>query len=188
MSLDRQPLGEPNDDNRPGDSSLLNQTPQLTQATLANRRGQKRRRWWPIVAPVTLLAVGASLLSPAARHQWALSLIRQPSHYTSLSFDEASALPSRALKGKPIAVSFTVSNQEGHSVHYRYVLTQSDSAASKILQSSARTVSSGANWNVHTTIKPTCATSPCQIKIALPGHPETIDFLLTVKAKSKRHR
>jgi hypothetical protein len=31
---------------------------------------------------------------------------------------------------------------------------------------------------VSTTVRPTCMTSPCKVRVSLPGYPETIDFLL----------
>jgi hypothetical protein len=147
----------------------------------ANHRAQGPKRWWPLVVPVVVVAVGASLLFPAGRHQWALSLFRQPTRYTTLSFNEAWALPATAVRGEPIAISFTVSNQEGHTVYYRYSLAQNDGKTSRTLDSSARRIAPGANWLVRTVIKPTCADSPCQIKVTLPGYPQTIDFLLTMK-------
>jgi hypothetical protein len=188
MHADRQPLNE-QDDEWPGNTDYLDRQPphrQSAHSARPNHRGRKFRRWWPIVAPAVVVAVGTSLLSPAARHQWAISLFRQPTRYTSLSFNEASELPAKAIKGRPIIVSFTVGNQEGRSVHYRYVITQSDSEGTRILQSSARAVASGTNWTVSTRISPTCAKSPCRIEIALPGQPETIDFLLTIEAKRKK--
>jgi hypothetical protein len=188
LAPNRQPLDQRHDD-WPGNAEHLDHQTrhqQTARTARPNHRGPRSKRWWPIVVPIAALGVGASLLSPAARHQWAISLFRQPTRYTTLSFNEAWELPAKAIKGKPVAVSFTVSNQEGRSVYYRYVLTQSDGRTSSILQSSARAVASGANWTVRTQVKPTCAKSPCQIKVALPGHPETIDFLLTVEAKRKK--
>jgi hypothetical protein len=137
------------------------------------------RRWWPILTPLALLAAGASLLSPAGRQQWALSLFRQPARYTVLSFTHASALPPAALTNEPITVSFMVSNHEGHVVDYRYVLTAGGRGGSHIVGESTRSVAAGAAWIVSTSVRPRCD-SPCRIEVSLPGHPETIDFLVTI--------
>ena len=87
--------------------------------------GQKptARRWWPTVTALALLAVGASLLSPYGRHQWALSLFRQPTPYTVLAFSRPTALPATAVANEPVGISFTVANHEGHAVDYRYELS-----------------------------------------------------------------
>jgi len=128
--------------------------------------------------PLALLAAGASLLSPSGRHQWALSLFRQPARYTVLAFDRPSALPTPASVNAAITVSFMVGNHEGHEVTYRYVLT-SGGRRSRILAESTRAVAAGATWTVSAMVRPRCDVSPCRIKVALPGHPETIDFLVT---------
>jgi hypothetical protein len=132
--------------------------------------------------PLAVLAAGASLLSPAGRHQWALSLFRQPARYTVLSFSHASALPSAARINEPIAVSFMVGNHEGHAVGYRYVLAASGGGRSHILGESTRTVAAGATWTVSTSVRPRCDISLCRIEVSLPGHPETIDFRVTITA------
>jgi hypothetical protein len=145
------------------------------------------RRWWPTLTGLAVLTMGVSLLLPAGRHQWALSLFRQPAPYTILSFDRAWALPPTAVINKPITVSFTVTNHEGRVVNYRYVLSASGDGSSRILGESARTIAAGTTWKVSTVVRPTCDTGPCRIKVSLPGHPETIDFLVTLKTRQKKH-
>jgi hypothetical protein len=145
------------------------------------------RRWWPTVTALVLLAVGASLLSPYGRHQWALSLFRQPTPYTVLAFSRPAALPATAVVNEPVGISFTVANHEGHAVHYRYVLSAGSSSGTHVLGSSARTVPDGATWTVSRAVRPTCGTSPCRLEVSLPGHPETIDFLVTLTAAGRPH-
>jgi hypothetical protein len=148
----------------------------------------RERRWWIFVAPVVLIAVGISLLLPAGRHQWALSLFRQPTNYTALSFDRAWALPSRAAKNAPLSISFDIANHEGRAVRYRYVVSETSAGEAGTYQAlgeSARTVASGGTWSVSTSIRLSCTRSPCRVEVALPGHPETIDFLLTVTARKR---
>jgi len=145
------------------------------------RRKPGVRRWWPTMTAVAALAVGASLLSPAGRHQWALSLIRQPTPYTVLFFDKPAALPTTAAIGKPITASFTVANHEGRRMDFRYVLSASSGRSSRILAESTRSIPAGANWTVTRTFRPKCAISPCRIEVSLPGHPEKIDFLVSLE-------
>jgi O-antigen/teichoic acid export membrane protein len=141
-----------------------------------------RRRWWPWLTALAALAVGVSLTLPGGRHQWALSLFRQPAHYTALSFNQAQNLPTMAIKGEAIKISFSIGNQEGHSIGYGYVLSASDGGSSRVLAKSAKTVATGATWTVSAMVRPTCDSSPCRIEVTLPGHPEKIDFLVTLRA------
>ncbi len=145
------------------------------------------RRWWPAIAALGALAVGASLLLPAGRHQWALSLFRQPTPYTVLSFNHPAALPVTAGTNKPITVSFTVGNHEGRLTDYRYVLSASGGRSPHILAESMRAIAAGATWTVTTTVRPRCGTSACRIEVSLPGHPETIGFLVSLTAPGAGH-
>jgi hypothetical protein len=143
------------------------------------RREPGARRWWPTVTGLVALAVGASLLLPAGRHQWALSLIRQPTPYTVLFFNKPAALPTTDAIDKQITVSFTVGNHEGRLMDFRYVLSVSSGRDSRILEESTRPIAPGAMWTVTRRFRPRCSISPCRIEVSLPGHPETIDFLLS---------
>jgi len=147
------------------------------------RRETGRRRWWPALTALAIMAVGVSLVLPAGRHQWALSLFRQPTRYTALSFNQAQDLPATTIMGKAIRISFSVGNQEGHAVGYRYVLSASGGGSSLVLGESARTVAAGATWKVSAVVRPTCDGSPCRIEVTLPGHPEEIDFLVMLRAQ-----
>jgi hypothetical protein len=144
------------------------------------------------VTALVLLAVGASLLSPYGRHQWALSLSRQPTPYTVLAFSRPTALPATAVVNEPVSMSFTVANHEGHAVDYRYVLSVFSAGSrgvsggrTRILGSSARTVLDGATWTVSTAVRPTCGISKCRLEVSLPGYPETIDLLVTLTAAGR---
>jgi hypothetical protein len=164
------------------------------------------------VTTLTLLAVGGSLLSPSGRHQWALSLFRQPTPYTVLAFSRPAALPATAVVNEPVGISFTVANHEGHAARYRYVLSVGSvfsagshgagshaagshgagshgagSGRTRVLGSSARTVPDGATWTVSTAVRPTCGISPCRLEVSLPGYPETIDFLVTLRTAGRSH-
>ena len=140
------------------------------------------RRWWIVAVPLIMLLLAISLIDPSARHQWALSLFRQPTPYTALSFGSAWALPKAIVPNEPIPVSFVITNQQGHDETYRYVIRQSSAGLSTTLGSATKNVHAGHSWTVSTVIRPTCLISPCRIQVSLPGHPEIIDFLAAVKA------
>jgi hypothetical protein len=140
-------------------------------------------RWWVIVTLFAALAVAVSLLFPAARHQWALSLFRKPAYYTVLSFNQPQALPATASINEPIRISFTIGNREGHVVGYRYIISASNGGTHHVLGQATRTVAAGARWTVTRVVRPSCYGSPCRIEVSLPGHAEDIDFLVTMVAK-----
>lgn len=146
------------------------------------------RRWWPVLAPIAVIALAVSLLLPASRHQWALSVFRQPSRYTALSFNDASELPNTANRGTPIPISFTIGNQEGRTLTYTYVVSESDQANFfQTMATAARTLEPGRTWTVALDVKPTCGPSPCRIQVSVRGHPERIDFLVILKAAEHKH-
>lgn len=141
-----------------------------------------RLRWWPVLVPLALLALGISVATPAGRHQWALSLFRQPTDYTSLSFDNAAALPATAVLNKPLTVSFNIGNNEGKAIKYHYIVSESPPGKSKNLYSAEKTVAADSTVTIPVTVRPTCPSSPCKVEVSLLGHPETIDFLVNLTA------
>ncbi len=76
---------------------------------------------------VVVVAIAISLLLPVGRHQWAESLIRQPSPYTTLAFEDPSGLPAVLVAGHPISFTFWVGNHELRDATYRYLVTSSPS-------------------------------------------------------------
>jgi hypothetical protein len=140
------------------------------------------RRWWMFLVPLAVVALALSLVIPSARHQWALSVFRQPTRYTALSFNKAWELPAGIAPYHSINISFVINNQEGQIERYHYVITQTSGGLSSTLGKSENAVAPGKTWTVSADIRPTCVLSPCRIEVSLPGHPETIDFLAMVEA------
>jgi len=140
------------------------------------------KRWWPLLAPLAVVVLLSTLVFSAGRHEWALSLFRQPTPYTALSLNKAWDLPSTYALGQAIPISFTISNQEGRTISYRYVVSESAGGTSETMSQSSRKVAVGASSTISTVVRPTCIRSPCRIQISLPGHPEIVDFLINLKA------
>jgi hypothetical protein len=158
-----------------------------TQIDRTSTEPTVERRWWPVVAPLAIVAIAISLILPAGRHQWALSLFRQPTEYTSLSFNKAWALPRTAVRGSPVSFSFSVANHEGRAVTYRYLVTEGQTDKGQTVGQTTKVVASGATWTVSTSVPVVCGSSPCRVQVSLSGHPEIIDFLLTVTAQRAGH-
>lgn len=144
--------------------------------------------WLYGVGLVAAVLVFASLASPWVRHEWVLSLVRQNTPYTQLGFDDASALPVTAVRGKSIPVSFVITNDEGRQVSYQYVVSSGSGVELESLGSGTKAVASGASWNVDIAVVPKCAESACRVQVSLPKQNESINFSFTYPATSKKGR
>ena len=122
-----------------------------------------------------------SVATPAGRHQWALSLFRQPAHYTALYFNHPLTLRREISRSAPVPLVFTIQNNEGTTIKYDYIVTSDDGVNHSVLYKASRKIASDSQFKVAITIHPKCILNPCRIQVALPGHPETIDFLLGIR-------
>lgn len=143
------------------------------------------QRPWSAAGIAVLLGVAVSLLLPGGRHQWAVSLIRQPSPYTALSFTRPTDLPQRIGRFQRVTLTFSVANHEGRAMTYRYVVSSASGQRTRHLAKAQAMVAGGGSWSVTIKVRPLCAASPCRVTVSLPGHPEVIDFLAAVR--SRRH-
>lgn len=123
--------------------------------------------------------VVVSLLLPFGRHQWAESLVRQPTPYSSLAFAHPTELPSVIEPGQALAFTFTVGNHESRDLVYRYLASSSPSKLTALggyFAAGSVTIPAGQSREVKVSAEPGCAKSPCRISVVLPGHTEAIDF------------
>ena len=81
-----------------------------------------------------------------------------------------------------MTLSFSVANHEGKAVTYSYVVSQESDGKSQVLAQASKGVSANTTWSVSAQVIPSCRSSPCRLTVSLPGHPETIDLLLTINA------
>ena len=143
-------------------------------------RGSQARRWWPTLTILILVGVGLSLLVPAGRHQWALSIIRQPTPYTALYFDHPSSLPTDVPNDQRVSFTFSIANHEGHSLDYRYSVDVSPSPSRIPPATGTAVVASGRSRSIATAPEVACSASPCQVRVTLPDQGRSIDFLVSV--------
>jgi hypothetical protein len=134
---------------------------------------------------VTGILLVAAMLSPYIRHQFAVSLTRQTTPYTQLAFTRAVSLPATVVRGEAVDVSFTITNNEGKPVAYRYLISSGSGSTLQSLSSSGRTVAAGAMWEVDTSVVPKCAQSACRVQVSLPQQAESIDFMFESENTTK---
>lgn len=147
----------------------------------------ERPRWDLWLLGTGLLAIAlaaASFMSPWVRHEWALSVQRQPTPYTQLGFTNAASLPATGVPGKGIPVSFTITNDEGRQVSYRYVVASGSGTKLTTLSSGTTVIAAGQSRGVAIVVVPKCAAASCQVQVSLPEQNESIDFMLTYPAQS----
>ena len=142
-------------------------------------RHRRSRPWWPFVVPLAVAALLVMLAFPGARHQLDVSLVRQPARYTTLAFVEPTALPTVIVAGKPLAFRFSVGNNEGSTVAYRYFVLATPSKKSSIFTGGSVAVREGRTRSVRVSAVPTCSGSPCRISVLLVNV-ESIDFNVKV--------
>jgi uncharacterized membrane protein len=130
-----------------------------------------------------LVVVGAivvvSLVLPVGRHQWAESLIRQPSPYTTLAFADPTGLPKSIVSGEPVEFTFTIGNEQARDQVYHYVAKSSPTkitAYGGYFAVGSVAVPVGSSRQVTVSADPGCTASPCNLSVILTGHGESIDF------------
>lgn len=154
-------------------------------ADRVSRRDRRRRsrRWWPYVLVAVGVLVVVSVVVPFGRHQWAESLIRQPAHYSTLAFATPTALPTSIVSGKDVEFSFTVGNQEGRDLDYRYLVASSPTRITGyggFFAAGSLAVPVNGSRLVTVSANPQCSGSPCRISVTLAGRGESIDFTVRV--------
>ena len=141
---------------------------------------QPRWDFWLLGTGLLAIAIAvATFMSPWVRHEWTLSLKRQPTLYTQLGFANAANLPTTGVRGKSVPVSFIITNDEGRQVSYQYVVASGSGAKLTTLSSATRVLAAGASWGVGIAVVPKCAAASCRVQISLPEQHESIDFTLT---------
>jgi hypothetical protein len=130
---------------------------------------------------LALLVVGATVvaLSSQARHQLALSLVRQPEKYTELYF--AGDGPTQVSPGTDRAVvhvSFTVANHEGETTRFPYAVQVVNDAEAPLGRAEGSVEVGGGNSVTVTLAVVIPATEPLSaVDVDLEGRNEHIRFL-----------
>lgn len=157
----------------------------LSSASRVPEREKPRWAWWLSGTGVLVaISIIATMYFPWVRHQWSLSLFRHDDPYTQLAFNQPNTLPAKASPGHEILVSFSITNDEGKAVSYRYVVASGSGAELKTLRTASRTVAAGATWTVASPLVPKCQTTICRVRVSLPQQGEKIEFILNYGTKN----
>jgi len=141
----------------------------------------KARRLRPIA---TVLVVSAALvlifqfgLLGPARH---LGLVPEPQQFTELAFAAPAALPSSAVPGSPLALTFVITNEEGKSYTYHWDATLREGQITMALSAGEVTVAASKSAQVPFVFVPKrVLTSPAEISIALAHSSEQLTVHLS---------
>jgi len=143
------------------------------------------RRFWIVLIAFVVIGIAGSTISPTIRHQWALSLIRQPTRYTLLYFDHPASLPNEVTEGQSISFSFTIGNEQGRSVIYRYDIGVTPANDPQSQLHSMTVLANGAMRSIPVKLRPLCMSTPCQIRVSLPAHHQSIHFIVKFNGTTK---
>jgi hypothetical protein len=102
--------------------------PQRSEAPSRQLPAKRHVRGWLSVGVIVVVLVGVALLSPirgALREQMALSFTRRVQAYSEVFLPEPLALPTKVKAGGRIAFNLGVHNQNGVTITYYYLVTES---------------------------------------------------------------
>jgi hypothetical protein len=144
------------------------------------------KRIWRIAAAVVLVfCVVTGVLAigfPAQfKHQLAISIIRQPTPYTQLFFNDSTALPKQLKFDHLNKFTFTVINDQGRPENYHYIVTMTRVKSGKIVSISKGSLMVGNTKSVMQAVRvePKFRKSHYLIKVTLSGTADFIQFYAT---------
>lgn len=144
-----------------------------------SRRWDRRRRAGITVGLAVLLLLLVAIAAAFPRqlkHQWELSVVRQPTPYTQLYFTAPASIPSVLAAGQQNTFDFTIENDEGRAYRYTYVVTLQDSRARQQVSKETVMVNSGERVTRAVTVDPTDKESRYLVSVTIPTLNQSIQF------------
>jgi hypothetical protein len=130
-----------------------------------------------IILAVIGLSAGIACAFPRQfMHQVKISLIRQPTPYTQLFFNNPTALPSRLHNNRPNIFTFTIVNDQGQSQRYRYTVVVSTAKSFIIASKGSLTIRNGDTATRTVAVTPKSRRSRYLITVALDAGGQSIHF------------
>lgn len=129
-----------------------------------------------ILAVIGLFAGVAGAFPKQFTRQVEISLIRQPTPYTQLFFNNPTALPSKLHFNRPNMFTFTIVNDQGQSQRYRYTVLVSTAKSIIIASKGSLTLRNGAAATRAVAVAPKSRRSRYLITVALDATGQSIHF------------
>ncbi len=142
-------------------------------------REDTRRRAGITVGLAVLLLLVVAIVAAFPRqikHQWELSVVRQPTPYTQLYFTAPASIPRVLAVGQQNTFDFTIENDEGRASRYTYVVTLEDSRARQQVSKETVMVNSGERVTRAVTVDPTDKASRYLVSVTIPTLNQSIQF------------
>jgi hypothetical protein len=125
----------------------------------------------------TFIMIGLALgFSKPLQHQFALSIVRQPTLYTQLYFTDPGKLSDRLRTDQKNIFYFSLVNNENRAFRYVYVVTLDDSASHLVVSRETVTIGRGSTLTRRVTVVPRQPKSKYLITITLEGLNQSIHF------------
>jgi hypothetical protein len=109
-------------------------------------------------------------------HQLDISLVRQPTPYTQLFFNNPTALPSQLRVNRANKFAFTIVNDQGRSWLYRYTVTASTAGSSTVAGRGSLTIRNGRSLTCTVAVVPKLRKSRYLVTVVLNAPDQSIHF------------
>jgi hypothetical protein len=160
-------------------ATVLRPAPGAAPKKLGLHRRHRSRRLRRLLL-VLLIAVGTAVsvaTSGTVRHQLLLSFTRRPDNFAELYFPSPGRLPTSFIPGRPLAVTFGLTNDSDGTRQFSYIATavSSNGHATREVVGTLRVKGSGAVvMPLHISLPP----DTTSLSISLVGQPVLIRLLL----------
>jgi hypothetical protein len=141
------------------------------------RKKSKRRIGIAVTLAVIGLVAGIGGAFPKQfMYQVDISLIRQPTPYTQLFFNNPTVLPSQLHIDRPSKFTFTIVNDQGRSQRYRYTVLVSTVKSFIVTSKGSLTIRNGGTATRTVALVPKSRRSRYLITVALDPTGQSIHF------------
>jgi hypothetical protein len=162
------------------EGKMISSRPSDRSGDLPESPPRRRLTWkvaWAGAAIFIALAGILAIVFPTQfKHQFAISVTRQPTPYTQLFFANSTTLPRELSLNRPNDVKFTVVNNEGRAATYHYTVTMAVGNQAKIAGQGSFALGDNQSITQTAVIKPSSRRSQYLVKITLDGTGSFIQF------------
>jgi hypothetical protein len=140
---------------------------------------KKNNRRVAVVAVLSFIGLFVGLFVAFPRQfvrQVEISVVRQPTPYTQLFFNNPTALPSQLRVNRANKFAFTIVNDQGRSWLYRYTVTASTAGSSTVAGRGSLTIRNGGSLTCTVAVVPKLRKSRYLVTVMLDTPDQSIHF------------